>query len=121
MNTPANQFEQRARELFVQSCDQLDANTRMRLREARNNALAGKSPRRKSHMLLPAGAMAASVLALAITWHYGGMPRTRHASGQTTTASTQAAPDNADVDMYDDLDFYRWLAQQPAVAERSGN
>lgn len=122
MKTPANQFEKRAHELFVQSCDQLDAGTRMRLREARGNALTGKPPRRKLPMLLPAGAMAASVLALAVTWHGSGAPPTTHQpAAQATTTSTQAVPDNADVDMYSDLDFYRWLAQQPAVAQRSRN
>lgn len=120
MNTPADPLQQRARQLFVQSCEQLDDTTRMRLRAARNNALADNQPRRMLPMLLPAGAMAASVLALAITWHYSGVPRNGQPAAPTSTASTPATPDNADVDMYNDLDFYRWLAQQPAVAQRSG-
>ncbi|MDN5924693.1 MAG: hypothetical protein L0H70_06805 [Xanthomonadales bacterium] len=120
MSTPTDHLQNEARRLFVQSCAALDADTRDRLRGARTRALQAAPIRRKPHMLLlPASAMAASVLAVAMLWNY--QPAPSIAPAPPSSHITKAVPDNADIDLYSDLEFYRWLANQPAVAQTHGN
>ncbi|HET6631335.1 MAG TPA: hypothetical protein VFG73_01335 [Rhodanobacteraceae bacterium] len=124
MNKTADQaFERQARALFARSCADLDPRTAIRLRNARAQALAGPVPRRATRFaLLPAGALAVCALALAVVWYqpgmHGGSAQPAHVTpANASTPATDTPPDDADVALYSDLDFYRWLASQPAVAQ----
>ncbi|HET8897723.1 MAG TPA: hypothetical protein VFN09_02910 [Rhodanobacteraceae bacterium] len=109
-------FETRARALFHGACEQIDPATEARLRSARMAALAAPPPRAR-RLLLPASALAASALALVVAWQIPGV--TTHTSTPAVTgnqASNGSAVADDDVDLYNNLDFYTWLATQPTVA-----
>jgi hypothetical protein len=70
-------------------------------------------------MLMPAGALAAAVLALVVAWPRHPAPNAPPAPVvATANGADNAVPDDDDVDLYNDLDFYTWLASQPSVASR---
>jgi hypothetical protein len=120
MNSPDKHIEQRARALFHEASRQLDPATAGRLRAARRSALeAVHAPRHSalSRMLLPTSAFAMLMLASLMLWQpgqHGSLPSV----GMTTTSQGSADldndlppdPDTADPNLYQDLDFYGWLA-----------
>lgn len=108
----------RARALYLDAARALDPTTAARLRDARRRALAQAGPARMlKRVLLPAAAFAMIVAALLMMW-----PPTRHPvaalPAQTATAARPPADDNAlppdadsaDPQLYQNLDFYDWLA-----------
>ncbi len=119
MNSSDKQFEQRARALYHEATQRVDPVTAGRLRAARRTALqaaAQASPHRRARVLLPVGALAAMALAALMIWQ--PTPRS-NAHGDTPGAmSAVAEPDNelppgadsADPGLYQNLDFYSWLA-----------
>jgi hypothetical protein len=116
MNAPGNHLEQRARKLYREAGWRLDPATVSRLRAARRTALdAAQAPRRArtTRLLLPAGAFAAVALATLIVLQ----PPQRHAATALPTAQAIEADfdlppdaDSADPNLYQNLDFYGWLA-----------
>ena len=127
MNAPPENFEQRARELYREASQHVDPLTAGRLRAARREALASvNAPKhRAGRWLIPSGAFAMLVLAALMVWQ----PLPRHATAPSAHVAS-AAQANADVDndlppdadktdpnLYQNLDFYGWLAandNQPA-------
>ncbi|MGP1664366.1 MAG: hypothetical protein ACTS5I_00320 [Rhodanobacter sp.] len=133
MNTPDNRpspvhdnpskqpFEQRAREVWLEAGRHVTPSTAGRLRAARRQALeAANAPRQHGvRWLVPSGAFAAIALAALMMWQ----PLTQHASAPPLQATTSAIDNNLDLDselppdadqtdpnLYQDLDFYGWLA-----------
>jgi hypothetical protein len=116
-------LERRARALYHEASRQLDPATAGRLRAARRTALqAAQAPAHgRLRSLLPVGALAAVALAALMVWQplqrgdsAGAIP-----AGTTGTASelppdleTQDSPE-----LYQNLDFYSWLASHRASAE----
>jgi len=110
-------FEDRLRSLYRRTADEVDTATAARLRESRRRALDAAERPRLGRWLMPAGALAACLLALVVI-----RPSTPHNSasvGSATHALASSAdnglppdPDSADPAMYQDLDFYAWLADQ---------
>lgn len=139
MNTqPENRINQlpgddavaaRARSIFRTACENADSYHTLRLGLARRKALqARRSPAR---VWAPLGGAAIACCALVV----GVLmlrPGGRNAALPVTAPSTPVAAGPASVieeipevssnqmDMVQDLDFYRWLATQPAVAAASG-
>ena len=111
MNTRSDAIERRARELYRQSCHHVAPADRQALRQARLDALATRPTPLMQRLLMPVGALAASALALVVAWSY--FPA-QEQSGQNTPTGTayteKTLPAKSDLDMYQDLDFYRWLA-----------
>ncbi len=107
-------LERRARELFRRSCRQLPEADQQALRSTRLKAITRQPAPLLQRLLVPAGALAASVLALAVAWTW--LP-TQHPQPPIQTASNPQAADNNDLDMYENLDFYRWLASQNNQAQ----
>ena len=116
MNDTRDPLASRARTLFDSAVSGVDAATAARLRSARRTAL---QPQRAplARFLVPAGAFAAAALALGLVWHpHAGAPA---ASTPAVVAvagggsDALAAADAADLDLYQNLDFYDWLATQP--------
>lgn len=117
MNAPDN-FERRARELYREAARHVDPAVAARLRAARREAVAsgGSSmAHRLLQLLLPAGAFAA----IAFVALFLSSP-VQHNAVSTPTSAVQAAdidgelpPDAAVADptLYQNLDFYGWLAK----------
>jgi hypothetical protein len=129
----------RARAVFNDSIERIDADTRRRLRELRLQALNGKP--QTARWIWSAGAVLAAALALVV--FLPRMPRAPAARvpettavvakrattpvtarpAQTTAANEIAASDPIEVvdpDMLTDLDFYGWLAKQPGTDASGG-
>lgn len=127
-NRPDNTFEQRARSLYREASQRLDPATAGRLRAARRRALeVAQAPRQHTHRwLIPAGAFAAIALAALMVWrplpHQGGGPMhvTASSAAADTDLDNELPPDAAqtDPDLYQNLDFYGWLAANNQPARR---
>lgn len=128
MNSPDDRIEQRARALFRQASRELDTATANRLRAARRDALqAAPSAHRTARLLLPAGAFAVIALAALMVWSPRHPAPTATAPTATATAAIQTQDDSelppdadsADPALYQNLDFYGWLAaNDPPPASR---
>ncbi len=118
----------RARTIFRSACEDTDSYHALRLGLARRKALHAGAAHSALRLWAPlAGAAACCALAAGVVWMHPARPR-----GQATTrialAPGAAAPadseetvipevDSSQMDMVQDLDFYRWLATQPAVVQ----
>jgi hypothetical protein len=121
----SSHFEQRSRELLLQSADALPGSVRSRLTQARYAALAAQSSTRTSSFArrwMPAGAVAGVVLALFVVL-------APHGSGNGTARLASAGPSMEDIDLLTDsdalplngdkdvdYDFYEWAADEAAGA-----
>jgi hypothetical protein len=127
---------QRARRLLDEGAGELDAHTVQRLQRARAAALRGEAPVRRGELPLPGDEMpvpggAGAVRAYRPVWL---LPAAGFAVAASLvlavvtlrpTAPERAAPDVAtvedieilfakdDLDLYEDLEFYAWLEEQP--------
>jgi hypothetical protein len=120
MNSSDKQFEKRARALYHEATQCVDPVTAGRLRAARRTALqaatAQASPHRRARVLLPVGALAAMALAALMIWQ--PTPRSNTNGNPPGAMSAVAEPDtelppgadSADPGLYQNLDFYSWLA-----------
>ncbi len=134
MNTsdhrPDMPLERRARELFHEAARQIDPVTAGRLRSARRQALesARSASRRPVRWLIPAGAGAAIVLAALMVWrplpHHGApsaVPAASSADGASALdGDLPPDADQTDPNLYQDLDFYGWLAANGNPPEKRG-
>ncbi len=113
-----HELMQRARALHEQACAHVDARTRARLAAARREALAARDHHRSHRVLwLPAaGAVAACALVLGVMWFRpqpANSPPQMQAQVATNDAELPLDADSQQIDLYQNLDFYQWLAQQP--------
>ncbi len=142
MNANDIELALRSRAAFNDSVACIDADTRRRLRELRLRAQQAEPIRRTTaRWAWPLGAALTAAMALVVF-----MPRTPHASAapmpttivavashatnqavinpSNTTSVSMAvsadAFDAADPEMLSDLDFYGWLAEQPANDSSGG-
>ncbi|MBD8872309.1 hypothetical protein [Rhodanobacter sp. DHB23] len=124
MNTPGNNLsnatlEQRARALYHEAARNLDPGLAGRLRAARREALAGTRQvhHHVARWLVPSGACAAIALAALLAWPSEPRPAAEMpATAVTATVGNEADsplppdPEQADPNLYQNLDFYGWLA-----------
>ena len=120
MNPPDTRFAQRARELYRAAAHQLDPLISAQLRAARIRALAtprAGEQRPGTRWLVPGGAFAAVAFAAVMLWQ----PLTQLTPPPTVAISGAAGngdadpelppdADQADPALYQNLDFYDWLA-----------
>jgi hypothetical protein len=121
MNAPDNHLERRARELYREAARHLDPATADRLRAARRKAIESTErsslSQRLLQLLLPAGAFAAvAFAALMLTSPVRGPDGNAPASAvsaSTAEADGDLPPDAAAADptLYQNMDFYGWLAR----------
>lgn len=120
---PATRIQDRARELYRRAGPQVDVATAARLRAARREALDSPASAHQRHLrwMVPAGACAMVALAVLTVWQPLHRPTPVAATTpalSTQPASTDVLPPNADQSdpaLYQNMDFYAWLAsQQPA-------
>lgn len=119
----------RARQLFADSVQSVDGQTRSKLAQARARAVEAAGSRRRRWLpapaaLMPVGGIAAAALAVALIWQIPGAPPV---SIETAVLSDlEILLDGEDLDLLEDLDFYAWLLEQPewlnddATADGSG-
>jgi ferric-dicitrate binding protein FerR (iron transport regulator) len=120
MNSSDKQFEKRARALYQEATQRIDPVTAGRLRAARRTALgaasAQTSPHHRARLLLPFGALAAMALAALMIWqpapHQPESSQPAAAMATATDPDSELPPgaDKADPGLYQNLDFYGWLA-----------
>ncbi|MGN2244873.1 hypothetical protein ACFWZU_15370 [Frateuria sp. GZRR33] len=127
MTPDPDKLAQRARALYLDASRQLDPVTSGRLRAARRQALdaARTSPARLApRLLLPAGAFAVLALATLMIWqplhHADQAPSRPMPAAATADADSDLPPDadSADPQLYQNLDFYGWLAANDRVKVR---
>lgn len=94
-----------SRELFQRASERLDAGMALRLRQARQHALAGQARHRAGLRWVPAGAFAAALLALGVAWWMPPRP--------AALVPGASAPDA--VVLEEDADLYAWLADAPVA------
>jgi hypothetical protein len=106
-------FEQRARAELRRGVDDLPPALGARLDSLVDTALAQPRPARAVRYALPtvAVALVASVLVVQ-PWRSTGTP-------PTTAPDDFALLLNADLDMLEQMEFYRWLEQHPGVLDEA--
>ncbi|MEO8986289.1 MAG: hypothetical protein ABI300_11805 [Rhodanobacter sp.] len=124
MNAPDTRLAERARALYRSAANHVDADTCARLRDARARALASSdAPPRGARWLVPGGALAAVAVAALMLWQqplpHGAAPALG-GSSVAVDADNDLPPDAEQTDpmLYQNLDFYGWLAASNSTASR---
>lgn len=100
----------RARDLFDRASDRLDQGTAFRLRRAREAALRPESTA-TGRRLWPAGAVTASVMALALAWWIPSR------IGPESPGAPPLANDEIEaLVLAEDAELYAWLAEAPVAS-----
>ncbi|MGE3530203.1 MAG: hypothetical protein AB7I12_00255 [Steroidobacteraceae bacterium] len=118
----------RSRELFNEQVANLDARTRSRLNQARQTALdavRGESHAFGVRWLVPAGGVAALVLAGLFSVQFIGSGDEPLPDASMTVASTVADVEiiasGDELEMLQNVDFYAWLETQSDTLNSEGN
>ncbi|HEY7638504.1 MAG TPA: hypothetical protein VH814_02180 [Steroidobacteraceae bacterium] len=110
-----NELERKARTLFENSVEQLDARTRSKLTQARNRALdeVKKGAGQRRWIWAPIGGAALAAVA-AVVVVSGGL-RSGTETGALALEDIDIVADSENLDMLEDVEFYQWLdvAQDP--------
>lgn len=121
----------RARAIFHTACEQADSYHTLRLGMARRKAMNASSAHATFKVWAPlAGAAACCALVVGVVWLHPAnrlqpsspialaTPAGSDQSGPSQSNADEAIPDvgSNQMDVVQDLDFYRWLAAQPAMA-----
>lgn len=121
-----DEIASRARTIFRTACERTDSYHALRLGLARRKAINAAS----THHALKvwgsfAGAAACCALVVGVVWlHPMGNPQTSSSiaaaapSAVNRNGADEAIPEvgSSQMEVVQDLDFYRWLAAQPAMA-----
>lgn len=118
-----HELVRRAREIHAQACAGVDTRTNARLAAARRNALSAARASSHRRVWLPAaGAMAACALAVGvILWRPAPSPSpAQNRPVASAEAELPLEADSKQMDLYQNLEFYQWLAQQPEMRTADG-
>jgi hypothetical protein len=112
-----SELARRARQLFDESVQELDAETLSRLNRSRQHALAAVKDGDAHAAWLrwaPVAASAVAAVAVVIVWNPGNgvdeLPR-------TTTSDLELLLAEDELEMLEDLDFYRWMVLDETADE----
>jgi hypothetical protein len=114
------EIAERARQLFAASVAGLDGQTRSRLTQARTRAVEAAGRRRfdwwfAPARLVPLGAAAAAVLAVALFWQ---IPTSTLAPVESTVLNDfDILLEGEELDLFEELEFYAWLLEQPDLLD----
>jgi hypothetical protein len=116
----------RARTIFRDACENTDSYHALRLGLARRKSVNNGTPRSILRVWMPLAGAAACCALVAGIWLHPAAQITPAATTIASSAPATASQDNDDalvpevgssqMEMVQDLDFYRWLAAQPSVA-----
>jgi len=103
-------FEDKARALFEDSVERLDASTRSKLTQARNRALAEvtQGAMRRRWLWAPAGGVGLAAVVAAIMLNSGGS-RSGGEAAALALEDIDIVADSENLDMLEDVEFYTWL------------
>ena len=120
------EIELRSRAIFRNACENTDSYHALRLGMARRKAVHVGAARVTSRVWAPmAGAVACCALVVGVIWMNparqtgttaAAVSSTPVATGNGTAEAITPEIGSTQMEMVQDLDFYRWLATQPAVA-----
>lgn len=112
-NDPEDGTTARARRLFDESVERLDAATRSRLNRRRQEALAGLQDRAGARwrVWLPVTGMAAAVAMALLLWQQEGARQVPPVDAATDLDIVMA---DENLEMLEDLEFYAWLESEEA-------
>ena len=115
-----NEIAERASRLFAESVQRLDGETRSRLAGARAKAVAAAESSRSARMLqpsqlVPIGGAAAVALTVALIWPGSVAPVGPEEA--TVLGDLDILLEGENLDLFEDLEFYAWLLQQPDLLE----
>ncbi len=118
VNTP-DPLEERSRELFEESVERIDARTRSRLNQARQRALAemNKGSGRRFWLAAPLGGLAVAALIALILIRPGGQA-SRPDDAAAWLDDIEIVADADSFELIRDVEFYAWLADQGAGADK---
>lgn len=121
MSQHDHELARRARDLYLRASRDVDPATAGRLRAARRTALAGGTTHTAARrILIPASAFAVVALATLMVWQPLGPSSAPPAAVQTVDASDPSDlppdADSTDPSLYQDLQFYSWLAYNDGQA-----
>jgi hypothetical protein len=104
-----SQLEDRARALFEDSVERLDARTRSKLTQARNRALdeVQTGAARRRWIWAPAGGFALAAIVAVVMWS-GGL-RSGAEPDVLALEDIDIVADSENLDMLEDVEFYTWL------------
>jgi hypothetical protein len=117
-------LERRAKALFDEGVDGLDARTRSRLTQARHAAVAALAQQREPFMrrwLLPtAGLATAALVAVIVAFNLDP------AANEPQLAAASLAVEDMDIlsgaeniELLEDMEFYAWLESEPDLSEET--
>ncbi len=120
---PETTFLHKARQVFLDSVEQLDPRELARVRQARALAVESIAPpiplwRRRAWALPAAGATVAVLITITsgvLWWNQNSQPAVPFAIGNNTE-DMSIVLGNDNLDMYADMDFYHWLQAQQQTA-----
>ena len=113
-------IEARSRLLFEAEVRGLDGRTRSKLAQARARAIEAAGSRQPAGWLtpprlLPAGAVAAAVLAVLVLWQNPAAPPVPVET--TVLNDLDLLLESEELDLLEELEFYAWLLEQPEFME----
>jgi hypothetical protein len=115
-------LEQRSRELFEDSVGRLDARTRSRLNQARQQALneLNKPATRRYRLTAPLGGLAAAgIIAIVLLTSRQTATPTQEA-GTLPLDDFDIVADADSLELLQDVEFYSWLAQASGPESNAG-
>lgn len=102
-----NDFERQMQQVLRRSERDIDDQTIQELASARTAALSARNKQRVPRFFVPATGMAlASILAVVLIMSPDMMERTSTSGGQEEVLLGES------MDLYEDMDFYYWLARE---------
>jgi len=125
MSQHDHELERRARDLYLRASRDVDPATAGRLRAARRTALAAPSHHSaRRRVLIPASAFAVVALATLMVWQPLGAPPSAppavvQAADVTDPSDLPPDADSTDPSLYQDLQFYSWLAYNDTQARNT--
>ncbi|MGC4027558.1 MAG: hypothetical protein QM696_01610 [Steroidobacteraceae bacterium] len=96
----------------LRDSEQLDSRTANRLARVRARAVAEAEARHLSPWQWASGGLAAAAIIAALTLRFGLPQQWRSTAEPAPAEGLEVLTDDADPEMYEDLDLYRWLAQE---------
>lgn len=113
---PDDRWTNAACRMLDESADDLDAATLSRLNRARHAALAASRTQRARVWAWPALFAAAASVALAVmVWPVARAPLETTPPGVIVAGDLELLAADAELALYEDLEFYAWLDTQPSA------
>ena len=110
MNPSDEEFAKRAKTVFDQSVDGLDAATLSKLNRGRQAALAAATPNRRQWLVwAPAGGVAAAALVAAVVMQNPTMQNPDLEGFETAAGDLEILLGEESIELFEELEFYAWL------------